>query len=90
MKHITVRRKIACARLRVQLELLGLLATVELLAMGVAEGFALPSGRLRTIAFAVLAIAALADLATPFTALAGLFAARIMVGLAEGVLSRRG
>jgi len=68
---------------------LGLLATAELLAMGVAAGTAgllLSVGRLRSIAAAALAVTAALDLATPFVWGGGLFAARIGTGLAEGVL----
>lgn len=68
---------------------LGLLATAELLAMGVAAGTAgllLPVGRLRSIAAAALAVTATLDIATPFVSGGGLFAARIGAGLAEGVL----
>ncbi|QNO27478.1 MFS transporter [Sphingopyxis sp. OPL5] len=68
---------------------LGLLATAELLAMGIAAGTAgllLSVGRLRLIAAAALMATAALDLGTPFVSGGGLFAARIAAGLAEGVL----
>ena len=68
---------------------LGLLATAELLAMGIAAGSAgwlLPIGRLRAIAASALIATAALDLATPFASVSGLFAARIAAGLGEGVL----
>jgi MFS family permease len=68
---------------------LGLLATIELLAMGIAAGgagFVLPVTRLRQIAIVAIGAAALADALTPFAANAGLFVARTIAGLAEGVL----
>lgn len=74
---------------RVSVAALGGLATVELLAMGLAAGgagFVLPAGRLRTIACAALLVTGLIDLATPRCAVAGLFAARAVAGVGEGVL----
>lgn len=68
---------------------LGLIATAELLAMGIAAGTAgllLSVDRLRLIAAAALVATAALDLATPFVSGGGLFAARIAAGLAEGVL----
>lgn len=68
---------------------LGNLATVELLAMGIAAGgagFVLPIDRLRAVA--ILAIIALAacDMLTARAGAAALFVARVGAGLAEGVL----
>lgn len=74
---------------RISTNTLGLLATIELLAMGIAAGgagFVLPVTRLRQVAVVALAVAALADALTPYAANAGLFAARAIAGLAEGVL----
>jgi hypothetical protein len=74
---------------RLSIPAIGSLATVELLAMGVAaagSGFVVPARRLRLVAAAALIVAAAADLATPTLAPAALFAARIVAGLAEGVL----
>ncbi|MGN6499408.1 MAG: hypothetical protein ACTHKM_04590 [Tsuneonella sp.] len=74
---------------RLSISALGSLATVELLAMGVAAagaGFVLPASRLRLIAAGALIVAACADIATPSLAPAALFAARVAAGLAEGVL----
>lgn len=68
---------------------LGILATVELLAMGIAaggSGFVLPVTRLRWIAAACLIAIGVADLLTPFLDGAALFGARITAGLGEGVL----
>lgn len=68
---------------------LGALATVELLAMGVAAGAAgavLPAGRLRWIAGVALIVTAMLDLATTRVSGGAIFAARIGAGLAEGVL----
>ena len=68
---------------------LGLLATAELLAMGMAAGTAsllLPMGRLRLIAASALIATAILDFATSFTLGASLFIARIAAGFAEGVL----
>lgn len=74
---------------RLSASALGLLATIELLAMGVAAGaagFVLPIARLRPIAIVAVAAAALIDLATPLADGAMLLAARAAAGLAEGVL----
>jgi DHA1 family inner membrane transport protein len=68
---------------------LGGLATVELLAMGLAAGgagFVLPAHRLRSIAGIALLATGLIDLATPRCAGVGLFAARALAGVGEGVL----
>lgn len=68
---------------------LGLLATVELLAMGIAAGTAgllLPVDRLRQITASALIATAALDLATPHVSGGGLFAVRIAAGLGEGVL----
>jgi DHA1 family inner membrane transport protein len=68
---------------------LGLLATVELLAMGVAAGAAgavLPASRLRWIAGVALIATAALDLATTRVSGGAIFAARIGAGVAEGVL----
>lgn len=68
---------------------LGLLATAELLAMGIAAGTAslvLPVSRLRSIAATALIGVAALDLVTPHVSQGGLFAARIAAGLGEGVL----
>ena len=77
------------AEARLSTSALGLLATVELLAMGIAAGTAgwlLPVGRLRAIAASALVATAAFDLATPLTSGTALFAARIAAGLGEGVL----
>lgn len=68
---------------------LGLLATAELLAMGIAAGTAsllLPVNRLRAVAATALIGVAALDLATPHVSEGGLFAARIAAGFGEGVL----
>lgn len=68
---------------------LGLLATAELLAMGIAAGTAgllLPVDRLRQITASALVATAALDLATPHVSSGGLFAVRIAAGLSEGVL----
>ncbi|MEG3089102.1 hypothetical protein [Sphingomonas sp. PB4P5] len=68
---------------------LGGLATVELLAMGIAAGaagFVLPVTRLRAIAVVALLATGLLDLATPQVGGGGIFAARVGAGLGEGVL----
>lgn len=68
---------------------LGLLATAELLAMGIAAGTAgllLPVDRLRRITASALIATAALDLATPHVSGGGLFAVRIAAGLGEGVL----
>ena len=73
---------------RLSVTALGMLATVELLAMGIAAGaagFVLPVTRLRAITGAALLIAGGADL-TPWLDSGPLFGARIVAGLAEGVL----
>ncbi|MEG3148601.1 hypothetical protein U1769_01795 [Sphingomonas sp. ZT3P38] len=74
---------------RLSVTALGILATVELLAMGIAAGaagFVLPVTRLRAIAGAALLTAGGADLLTPWLDSGPLFGARIVAGLAEGVL----
>ena len=74
---------------RLSVTALGMLATVELLAMGIAAGaagFVLPVTRLRAITGAALLIAGGADLLTPWLDTGPLFGARIVAGLAEGVL----
>ncbi|UIJ46757.1 hypothetical protein LZK98_07385 [Sphingomonas cannabina] len=68
---------------------LGVLATVELLAMGLAAGgagFVLPSARLREIAGVALIVTGALDLMTPMLGTGAIFPARIAAGLAEGVL----
>lgn len=68
---------------------LGLLATAELLAMGIAAGTAgllLSVGRLRPIAASALVATAALDVFTPFAPGSALFAARIAAGFGEGVL----
>ncbi|MES1970849.1 MAG: MFS transporter [Pseudomonadota bacterium] len=68
---------------------LGLLATAELLAMGLAAGgagFILPATRLVAIAAIALLTTGAIDLVTPFLGSGALFGARIVAGLAEGVL----
>jgi len=74
---------------RLSVTALGMLATVELLAMGIAAGaagFVLQVTRLRAITGAALLIAGGADLLTPWLDTGPLFGARIVAGLAEGVL----
>lgn len=74
---------------RLSIAALGHLATVELLAMGIAAGgagFVLPISRLRAVAmFAILAIAA-CDLVTARAGPGALFVARAAAGIGEGVL----
>ena len=68
---------------------LGLAATVELLAMGIAAGgagFVLPVSRLRAVAGSALLAAALLDWLTPAAAGAALIGIRAATGIAEGVL----
>ena len=68
---------------------LGGLATVELLAMGIAAGaagFVLPAGRLRAIAAIALLATGAVDLATPHVSGSAMFALRVAAGLGEGVL----
>lgn len=77
------------AEARLSTSALGLLATVELLAMGIAAGTAgwlLPVGRLRAIAASALVATAAFDFATPLASGAALFAVRIASGFGEGVL----
>jgi MFS transporter, DHA1 family, inner membrane transport protein len=77
------------AEKRITTDTLGLLATVELLAMGIAAGaagFVLNAVPLRFIACVALVVTVLADAVSPFTGLAELFAARTVAGLAQGVL----
>jgi hypothetical protein len=74
---------------RLSASALGMLATIELLAMGIAAGgagFVLPVTRLRVIAVTALAVTGAIDLRTPLLDGAALFAARIGAGLGEGVL----
>lgn len=74
---------------RLSVSAIGVLATVELLAMGVAAagaGFVFGVRRLKAVATGALIVAAGVDLMTPGLAPAALFAARIVAGLAEGVL----
>jgi DHA1 family inner membrane transport protein len=74
---------------RLSVAALGILATVELLAMGIAAGgagFVLPVTRLRAIAGVALLVTGAADLLTPFLGTGALFGARIVAGLGEGVL----
>jgi hypothetical protein len=74
---------------RLSVSALGILATVELLAMGIAAGgagFVLPVTRLRWIAAACLLATGVADLLTPLLDSGALFGARIAAGLGEGVL----
>lgn len=68
---------------------LGIVATVELLAMGIAAGgagFVLPVIRLRAIAAIALLAAAMLDWLTPAASGALLIGTRAVAGLAEGVL----
>lgn len=74
---------------RLSVAALGSLASVELLAMGIAAGaagFVLPIGRLRAIAIAALIATGSFDILTPHLRAGGIFAARIGAGLGEGVL----
>ena len=67
----------------------GGLASVELLAMGIAAaaaGSLLSIDRLRAIAIAALLVTGLCDVLTPHLGAGGIFAARIVAGLGEGVL----
>jgi hypothetical protein len=67
----------------------GGLASVELLAMGIAAaaaGSLLPIHRLREIAKAALLVTGLSDVLTPYLGAGAIFAARIVAGLGEGVL----
>lgn len=74
---------------RLSVGALGNLATVELLAMGIAAGaagFVLPIGKVRMVSMlAILALAA-CDMLTARAGAQALFAARIGAGMAEGVL----
>lgn len=68
---------------------LGSLASVELLAMGIAAGAAglvLPINRLRAITMVALLITGLLDVLTPLLGAGGIFVARTAAGLGEGVL----
>ena len=68
---------------------LGLTATIELLAMGLAAGatgLLVKPARLRMITLAATIILVLADWATPSLAGGGIMLARIVAGLASGVL----
>jgi len=74
---------------RLSVAALGILATVELLAMGIAAGaagFVFPITRLRGVAGAALVGTAAADLLTPLLDTGPLFAARVVAGLGEGML----
>lgn len=74
---------------RLTLAELGNVATVELLAMGIAAGGAslvLPTDRLRIIAVAALLVTGAVDLATPMSGGTALLGLRAAAGLAEGVL----
>lgn len=74
---------------RLSISAIGALAAVELMAMGVAAagaGFVLSASRLRAVAGGALLVAAAADVATPILAPSALFAARVIAGLAEGML----
>ncbi len=72
---------------RLSVAALGILATVELLAMGIAAGaagFVLPVTRLRATAGVALLVTAAADLLTPLLDTGPLFGARIVAGLGRG------
>jgi MFS family permease len=74
---------------RLSVSALGLLATAELLAMGFGAGgagFVLGAVPLRRTAIGALVAIAALDMLTPMAGPAGLFAARVVAGLAEGVL----
>ena len=74
---------------RLSVAALGILATAELLAMGIAAGaagFVFPITRLRAVAGTALVGTAAADLLTPLLDTGPLFAARVVAGLGEGVL----
>ena len=74
---------------RLSVAALGSLASVELLAMGIAAGaagFVLSICRLRTTAIAALIAAGSLDILTPHLGAGGIFVARIGAGIAEGVL----
>ncbi|MEG3143891.1 hypothetical protein U1839_04430 [Sphingomonas sp. RT2P30] len=74
---------------RLSVGALGIVATLELLVMGVAAGAAgvfLTISRLRMIAGGALLLTAAADLLTPWLDDGALFAARVAAGLGEGVL----
>lgn len=74
---------------RLSVAALGSLASVELLAMGIAAGaagFMLPIGRLRPIATVALIATGLLDMLTPHLPAGGIFAARIGAGIGGGVL----
>jgi MFS transporter, DHA1 family, inner membrane transport protein len=67
----------------------GGLASVELLAMGIAAaaaGSMLSVHRLRAIAVTALLVTGLCDVMTPYLGAGGIFAARIVAGFGEGVL----
>src|SRR4051812_29398196 len=68
---------------------LGLTATIELLAMGLAAGatgLLIKPVRLRTITAAATILVVLADCATPYSSGGGIMLARVVAGLANGVL----
>ncbi len=74
---------------RLSVGALGIVATLELLVMGIAAGAAgvfLPIHRLRMIAGGALLLTAAADLLTAWLDDGALFAARLAAGLGEGVL----
>ncbi|WP_445192306.1 MFS transporter [Sphingomonas sp. Tas61C01] len=74
---------------RLSVGALGNLATVELLAMGVAAGvagFVLPIGKVRLVAALAIIATAACDVLTARAGAPALFAARIGAGVAEGVL----
>ena len=74
---------------RLSVGALGHLATVELLAMGIAAGaagFILSIRHIRPISLAAIVAAAVCDILTAWAGAGGLFVARIAAGLAEGVL----
>lgn len=74
---------------RLSVAALGNVATVELLAMGIAAGgagFLLPIGRIRTVALLAIVALAACDIVTARAGAGALFAARICAGAAEGVL----
>lgn len=74
---------------RLSLGALGIVATLELLVMGIAAGAAgvcLPVTRLRAVAGGALLLTGAADILTPLLDSGALVAARIAAGLGEGVL----
>ncbi|CAN5262842.1 hypothetical protein BH10PSE14_BH10PSE14_10970 [soil metagenome] len=74
---------------RLSLGTLGIVATLELLVMGIAAGAAgafLPVTRIHAVAGSALLLTAAADMLTPFLDEGILIAARIAAGLGEGLL----